>query len=48
MEGVIKGVKLADLEGKSVIVHAGEDDLKTDPSGKSGGRIAGGAIEMKK
>src|SRR6185436_19148893 len=48
MESTLKGVKIADLEGKSVIVHAAEDDLKTDPSGKSGGRIAGGAIEVKK
>jgi Cu-Zn family superoxide dismutase len=32
---------------KSVIVHAGPDDLKTDPSGNSGGRIAGGVIEAK-
>ncbi len=35
------------LLGRSVIVHAKEDDLKTDPSGNSGGRIAGGVIEMK-
>jgi Cu-Zn family superoxide dismutase len=36
------------LVGKSVIVHATEDDMKTDPSGNSGGRVAGGVIEMKK
>jgi Cu-Zn family superoxide dismutase len=35
------------LIGRSVIVHAKEDDLKTDPSGNSGGRIAGGVIELK-
>jgi len=36
------------IVGRSVIVHAKEDDLKTDPSGNSGGRIAGGVIEMKR
>ena len=36
------------IVGKSVIVHAKADDLKTDPSGNSGGRAGGGVIEMKK
>ncbi len=31
--------------GKSVIVHEKEDDLKTEPSGNSGARIAGGVIQ---
>jgi len=31
--------------GKSIVVHEKEDDLKTDPSGNSGGRIACGVIE---
>src|ERR1700719_4771239 len=30
--------------GKSMVVHEKEDDLKTDPSGNSGARIACGAI----
>ncbi len=30
--------------GKSFIIHAAEDDYKTDPSGNSGDRIAGGNI----
>lgn len=30
--------------GKSLIIHAGEDDLKTDPAGNAGDRIAGGNI----
>jgi len=32
------------IVGKSVVVHEKEDDLKTDPSGNSGARIACGAI----
>jgi superoxide dismutase, Cu-Zn family len=48
IDEVMKGVKVEDLAGHSVIVHAGEDDMKTDPAGNSGGRIAGGAIEVKK
>lgn len=31
--------------GHSVILHEKEDDLKTDPAGASGARIAGGVIE---
>jgi Cu-Zn family superoxide dismutase len=34
--------------GKSVVVHDKEDDLKTDPSGNSGSRVACGAIEAAK
>jgi Cu-Zn family superoxide dismutase len=34
--------------GKSVVVHEKEDDLKTDPSGSSGSRVACGAIEASK
>jgi len=33
------------IVGRSVLVHAQADDLKTDPSGESGARIAGGVIE---
>lgn len=36
------------IVGKSVVVHEKEDDLKTDPSGNSGGRIACGVIEAAK
>lgn len=34
--------------GRSVIVHAKADDLKTQPSGDSGARIGGGVIELSK
>jgi Cu-Zn family superoxide dismutase len=34
--------------GKSIVVHEKEDDLKTDPSGNSGSRVACGAIEAAK
>jgi Cu-Zn family superoxide dismutase len=36
------------VAGRSVIVHAKPDDLKSDPSGESGDRIAGGVIEKSK
>jgi Cu-Zn family superoxide dismutase len=36
------------IVGKPVIVHAKEDDLKSQPSGNAGARVAGGIIEMKK
>lgn len=44
-EGVMKDMNADDLKGHSVIVHAKPDDEKTDPSGNSGARIAGGKIE---
>ena len=49
LEAMLPNLRLTDLSGRSVIVHAGQDDLMpTDPSGHSGARVAGGVIEMKK
>ena len=35
---------LLDADGAAMVVHAGQDDLMTDPSGNSGGRIACGVL----
>jgi Cu-Zn family superoxide dismutase len=34
-----------DTDGSAVIVHAGVDDYKTDPTGNAGGRIGCGVIQ---
>ena len=49
VNATFKGVTLSGekdgIIGRSVIVHAKEDDLKTDPAGNAGDRIAGAKIE---
>lgn len=37
---------LEDGDGSAIVIHADPDDLKTDPSGGSGKRIACGAIQQ--
>ena len=44
LAGRLPGVRLSDLVGRSVIVHAKADDYRSQPSGDSGGRVAGGVI----
>jgi Cu-Zn family superoxide dismutase len=49
VSGISIGTGAADdIIGKSVILHEKADDLKSDPAGNAGGRIAGGVIELKK
>jgi len=36
--------ELLDEDGAAIVVHAAADDLKTDPSGNSGGRVACGVL----
>ena len=48
-DATIEGLTLEEgpngILGKSVIIHEKADDLKSDPSGNSGARIAGGVIK---
>lgn len=47
---VIPGASIAallDSDGAAMIVHANPDDLVTDPSGNSGGRIACGVLALR-
>ncbi|MFI4875479.1 MAG: superoxide dismutase family protein [Blastopirellula sp. JB062] len=45
---VAKDLKLSEIMGRSFVVHAGPDDLKSQPSGDSGPRVAVGVIGYKK
>lgn len=37
---------LFDADGTAIVIHAGPDDYRTDPSGNSGGRIACGVFAV--
>jgi Cu-Zn family superoxide dismutase len=41
---MVRGLKVHFVIGRSLVVHAKEDDLKSDPSGNAGGRIGVGVI----
>ena len=36
---------LIGANGSALVVHAGRDDYKTDPTGEAGGRIACGVVQ---
>ncbi|MGL1190209.1 superoxide dismutase family protein [Vibrio parahaemolyticus] len=38
---------LMDADGGAIVIHEKADDLKTDPSGNSGARIACGIVMAK-
>lgn len=44
MDGITLGGGAGDIIGRSVVVHADPDDLKSQPAGNSGKRIACGVI----
>lgn len=47
LKGLTVGAGAASVVGRSLVVHAAPDDLKTQPSGNSGARIACGVITAK-
>jgi superoxide dismutase, Cu-Zn family len=48
VDKIIKLSGLSSIIGRSVVVHKGEDDLKSQPAGNSGPRVACGVIGVAK
>ncbi|HZL36511.1 MAG TPA: superoxide dismutase family protein [Tepidisphaeraceae bacterium] len=51
LDATFKGLSIEGTDGvvgHSVIIHQDDDDLKTDPAGNAGKRIAGGVIKADK
>ena len=48
VDNITVGGEKNDILGKAVIIHAKEDDYRSQPAGNAGARIAGGVIKMKK
>jgi Cu-Zn family superoxide dismutase len=48
VDNITLGGEKNDVIGKAVIIHAKEDDFKSQPTGNAGGRIGGGVIEAQK
>lgn len=46
MRGVTLGSGTSSIAGKAIVLHAAPDDLKTQPTGNAGGRIACGVIAL--
>ncbi len=46
MHGVTLGSGTSSIAGKAIVLHAKRDDLKTQPTGDAGGRIACGVIAL--
>jgi len=44
IDGISVGKGTDGVIGRAVVIHAGADDLKTDPAGNSGARVACGVI----
>lgn len=42
----VEGLKLADVIGRSFVVHEKEDDLKSQPAGNAGPRISVGVVGL--
>lgn len=47
VEMTVKGLKVHFILGRSIVVHAGKDDLKSQPSGNAGPRVAVGVIGIR-